>query len=178
MIDKLSSGVNLYRLLAARPRLADLLALILAHAPPLADQLGRRPTLLDGLIDESSFASPPDAKELANILRFTTHTPAPRGGFRGGRGGGQRGGSQGRGDGGQGRGDGGNRDGNREGRSFRGGYNNANNANNNVNPPNATANNPVAAPADVLVPVSINDLLCEGIYFSFFPFFCFFLFVN
>jgi glutamate-ammonia-ligase adenylyltransferase len=65
VVDKLSSGVNLYRLLAARPRLADLLALILAHAPPLADQLGRRPTLLDGLIDESSFAPPPDANELA-----------------------------------------------------------------------------------------------------------------
>ena len=56
IVDKLSSGVNLYRLLGARPQLADLLALILAHAPPLAEQLGRRPTLLDGLIDESSFA--------------------------------------------------------------------------------------------------------------------------
>jgi glutamate-ammonia-ligase adenylyltransferase len=65
IVDKLSSGVNLYRLLAARPRLADLLALILAHAPPLAEQLGRRPTLLDGLIDESSFAPPPDAETLA-----------------------------------------------------------------------------------------------------------------
>ena len=65
IIDKLSSGVNLYRLLAARPRLADLLALILAHAPPLAEQLGRRPTLLDGLIDESSFALPPNAAVLA-----------------------------------------------------------------------------------------------------------------
>ncbi len=65
IVDKLSSGVNLYRLLAARPKLADLLALILAHAPPLAEQLGRRPTLLDGLIDESSFASPPTAPTLA-----------------------------------------------------------------------------------------------------------------
>ncbi len=65
IVDKLSSGVNLYRLLAARPRLADLLALILAHAPPLAEQLGRRPTLLDGLIDESSFALPPNAVVLA-----------------------------------------------------------------------------------------------------------------
>ena len=65
IVDKLSSGVNLYRLLAARPQLADLLALILAHAPPLADQLARRPTLLDGLIDESSFAPPPDAATLA-----------------------------------------------------------------------------------------------------------------
>jgi len=65
VVDKLSSGVNLYRLLSARPQLADLLALILAHAPPLADQLGRRPTLLDGLIDESSFGLPPDAEALA-----------------------------------------------------------------------------------------------------------------
>ena len=65
VVDKLSSGVNFYRLLSARPQLAGLLALILAHAPPLAEQLGRRPTLLDGLIDESSFALPADAETLA-----------------------------------------------------------------------------------------------------------------
>jgi len=65
IIDRLSSGVNLYRLLGARPMLAGLVALILAHAPPLAEQLGRRPTLLDGLIDESSFALPPTASTLA-----------------------------------------------------------------------------------------------------------------
>ena len=68
IVDKLSSGVNLYLLLSARPKLADLLALILAHAAPLAEQLGRRPTLLDGLIDESSFAPPPDAAELADLF--------------------------------------------------------------------------------------------------------------
>jgi len=68
IIDKLSSGVNLYRLLGARPKLADLLALILAHAEPLAEQLGRRPTLLDGLIDESSFAPPPDAPTMSERL--------------------------------------------------------------------------------------------------------------
>ncbi|MDV3257997.1 MAG: bifunctional [glutamine synthetase] adenylyltransferase/[glutamine synthetase]-adenylyl-L-tyrosine phosphorylase [Sphingomonas sp.] len=65
VIDRLSSGVNLYRLLEARPRLAELLALILAHAEPLSEQLGRRPTPLDGLIDDSSFAQPPDAPTLA-----------------------------------------------------------------------------------------------------------------
>ncbi|MFL6723281.1 MAG: bifunctional [glutamine synthetase] adenylyltransferase/[glutamine synthetase]-adenylyl-L-tyrosine phosphorylase [Sphingomicrobium sp.] len=69
IIDKLSSGVNLYRLLGARPKLADLLALILAHAEPLAEQLGRRPTLLDGLIDESSFAPPPDAPTMSERLQ-------------------------------------------------------------------------------------------------------------
>jgi glutamate-ammonia-ligase adenylyltransferase len=76
IIDKLSSGVNLYRLLGARPKLADLLALILAHAPPLAEQLGRRPTLLDGLIDESSFAPPPDAQALAErFLKVAREEP-------------------------------------------------------------------------------------------------------
>lgn len=68
IVERLSSGVNLYRLLGARPHLANLLALILAHAPPLAEQLSRRPTLLDGLIDESSFAPPPDATQL--VERF------------------------------------------------------------------------------------------------------------
>jgi glutamate-ammonia-ligase adenylyltransferase len=61
----LSSGLNFFRLLEARPQLADLLALILAQAPALADQLARRPTLLDGLIDESSLVELPDADTLA-----------------------------------------------------------------------------------------------------------------
>ena len=68
VVDRLPSGVNLYRLLSARPRLAEQLVQILTHAPPLADQLARRPTLLDGLIDESSFALPPNAAELAERL--------------------------------------------------------------------------------------------------------------
>ena len=40
-------------------RLPQLLAKILAHAPALADQLARRPELLEGLFDASSFAMPP-----------------------------------------------------------------------------------------------------------------------
>ncbi|HEU4876241.1 MAG TPA: bifunctional [glutamate--ammonia ligase]-adenylyl-L-tyrosine phosphorylase/[glutamate--ammonia-ligase] adenylyltransferase [Sphingomicrobium sp.] len=65
IVDRLSSGVNFYRLLEARPQLAALVAQILTHAPALADQLARRPTLLDGLIDDSSFALPPSAEELS-----------------------------------------------------------------------------------------------------------------
>ena len=68
IVERVSSGVNLYRLLQAQARLADMLALILAHAPVLADQLARRPVLLDGLIDASSFATPPEPGELAERL--------------------------------------------------------------------------------------------------------------
>jgi glutamate-ammonia-ligase adenylyltransferase len=65
LVERLSSGVNFYRLLEARPQLAALVAQILTFAPALADQLARRPTLLDGLIDDSSFALPPTAEVLA-----------------------------------------------------------------------------------------------------------------
>ena len=57
LLERLSSVVNLLRLLQARPGLADLLVAILSHAPPLADELGRRPALLDGLVDASAFDS-------------------------------------------------------------------------------------------------------------------------
>ena len=65
LVERLSSGVNLYRLLEARPQLAALVAQIMTHAPALAEQLARRPTLLDGLVDDSSFALPPPAADLA-----------------------------------------------------------------------------------------------------------------
>jgi glutamate-ammonia-ligase adenylyltransferase len=68
IVERLSSGINLYRLLEARPQLARHLALILAHAPPLADMLARRPDLLDGLIDESSFALPPEPAAMTDRL--------------------------------------------------------------------------------------------------------------
>jgi glutamate-ammonia-ligase adenylyltransferase len=55
LIEGLPSGVNFSRLLEARPGLALHVATILSHAPVLAEQLGRRPELLDGLIDASAF---------------------------------------------------------------------------------------------------------------------------
>lgn len=68
IVERLSSGVNFFRLLEARPALARLLAKVLAHAPALADQLARRPELLEGLFDASSFAMPPPADEFAEVL--------------------------------------------------------------------------------------------------------------
>ncbi len=68
IVERLSSGVNLFRLLEARPQLAGTFALILAHAPALSEQLSRRPGLFDGLIDESAFAEPADAAATAERL--------------------------------------------------------------------------------------------------------------
>jgi glutamate-ammonia-ligase adenylyltransferase len=68
IVERLSSGVNFFRLLQARPALAHVLAKVLAHAPLLADQLARRPELFDGLFDASSFATPPSADEFAGAL--------------------------------------------------------------------------------------------------------------
>ena len=68
IIERVSSGINLYRLLEARPALAQLLAKILAHAPALSEQLARRPELLEGLFDDSAFDPPPPAAEFAERL--------------------------------------------------------------------------------------------------------------
>ncbi|MEC7889330.1 MAG: glutamine-synthetase adenylyltransferase, partial [Pseudomonadota bacterium] len=47
LISRLPSAINLFRLLEARPGLFALLADCLTLAPPLADELARRPNLLD-----------------------------------------------------------------------------------------------------------------------------------
>jgi glutamate-ammonia-ligase adenylyltransferase len=68
IVERLSSGVNFFRLLEARPGLARLLAKVLAHAPTLADQLARRPELFEGLFDASCFEMPPSGSEFAQNL--------------------------------------------------------------------------------------------------------------
>ncbi|MEJ7926953.1 bifunctional [glutamine synthetase] adenylyltransferase/[glutamine synthetase]-adenylyl-L-tyrosine phosphorylase [Sphingobium sp. AN641] len=65
MIGRLPSAINFFKLLAARPALVALLAQLLSHAPTLADALGRRAELLDGLIDASAFDPPPPVERLA-----------------------------------------------------------------------------------------------------------------
>ncbi|WP_118856348.1 bifunctional [glutamine synthetase] adenylyltransferase/[glutamine synthetase]-adenylyl-L-tyrosine phosphorylase [Sphingomonas mesophila] len=68
IVERLSSGINLFRLLEAQPQLAEVTSLILSYAPALGDQLARRPELLDGLIDASSFAAPLDPAGAAKLL--------------------------------------------------------------------------------------------------------------
>ena len=54
ILERLPSAINFFRLLEAQPGLARLLGDILCHAPPLAEALGRRPELFDGLVDASA----------------------------------------------------------------------------------------------------------------------------
>lgn len=68
IVERVPSGVNLYRLLQARPGLSTLLARILALAPALADQLARRPALIDTLLDSSCFDPPAGAAQFAMFL--------------------------------------------------------------------------------------------------------------
>ncbi|CAN5268106.1 bifunctional [glutamine synthetase] adenylyltransferase/[glutamine synthetase]-adenylyl-L-tyrosine phosphorylase [soil metagenome] len=65
MIGRLPSAINFFKLLAARPGLTQILTEILSHAPALADALGRRAELLDGLIDASAFYPVPSIDTLA-----------------------------------------------------------------------------------------------------------------
>ena len=68
LLGNLPSAVNLFRLLEARPGLADLVARILCLAPPLADALARRADLLDPLIDASAFDLPGTVADLVDAM--------------------------------------------------------------------------------------------------------------
>jgi glutamate-ammonia-ligase adenylyltransferase len=69
LVERLPTGINFFRLLEAQPELTRILATILSHAPALADQLGRRPELLDTLIDASAFAPVPEVEALIADFR-------------------------------------------------------------------------------------------------------------
>ncbi len=65
LLGKLSSGVNLFRLLDAQPAVRALLVDILSHAPTLADALALQPALIDRLIDQTALGAVPDTAALA-----------------------------------------------------------------------------------------------------------------
>jgi glutamate-ammonia-ligase adenylyltransferase len=68
MLARLPSAINFFRLLEARPGLARLLSAILSHAPTLAEQLGRRAELLDGLIDTTALDPVAEVATLAREM--------------------------------------------------------------------------------------------------------------
>jgi len=69
LLSRLPSAVNLFRLFEQRPGLLELVLRILTLARPLADELARRPELLDRLIDASAFDLPGSVEALAARMR-------------------------------------------------------------------------------------------------------------
>ncbi|NIJ20601.1 glutamate-ammonia-ligase adenylyltransferase [Sphingomonas naasensis] len=68
MLSRLPSAINFFRLLEAQPGLRQLMSAILCHAPTLAEQLGRRAELLDGLIDASALEPVAEVPELIDAM--------------------------------------------------------------------------------------------------------------
>jgi len=64
----LPAGVQLFGLLAANPRLLDLIAEVMGTAPALAQHLSRRPGLLDAVLTRGFFAELPDRAALTAEL--------------------------------------------------------------------------------------------------------------
>src|SRR3546814_14303601 len=69
LLASTSSAINLFRLLEARPALFGRLLAILTLAPTLAEELGRRPELLDTLIDHSALDLPGSVEDLSARMR-------------------------------------------------------------------------------------------------------------
>lgn len=72
MITGLPSAINFFHLLAAEPQLARVLTRVLVLAPTLADALGTRASLIEGLIDARAFDPPLGAADLAADWRGRT----------------------------------------------------------------------------------------------------------
>ncbi len=68
VLQRMSSAINLFRLLEARPGLMQLLADCLTLAPPLADAIARRPELVDALIDRSALDLPGSRSDLVEAM--------------------------------------------------------------------------------------------------------------
>ena len=64
LLGRLSSGINLFRLLDAQPAVRALLVDILSHAPTLADTLSLQPALIDRLIDRTALGPVPGVAAL------------------------------------------------------------------------------------------------------------------
>ncbi len=63
-LSRLPSGVQLFSMFQANPKLLDLLARILGTAPRLAEHLSRNPTLLDNVLTPGFLDQPPGGADL------------------------------------------------------------------------------------------------------------------
>lgn len=69
MIETMSSAINVFRLLEARPALLQLVADILSYAPTLAEALGLHSEYLDALIDSSAMDLPGETAALIAAMK-------------------------------------------------------------------------------------------------------------
>lgn len=67
-LAQLPAGVQLFSLFNANPKLLNMVAKIMGTAPALAEQLTRRPVLLDSVLSHDFFAPLPDTKTLLEEL--------------------------------------------------------------------------------------------------------------
>src|SRR5260370_12581260 len=67
-LERLPAGVQLLSLFYANPKLLDIVAEIMGGVPRLAEQLARRPSLLDGLLGSAVFDPLPPRPALAAQL--------------------------------------------------------------------------------------------------------------
>ena len=63
-LSGLSTGVQIFSMLKANPQLLELVARVLGIAPRLADELSRRPKVLDAVLDRDFFDRLPERREL------------------------------------------------------------------------------------------------------------------
>lgn len=67
-VSRIPAGVQLFSLLLANPWLLRLLASVMGSAPRLADDLARRPAMLDAVLDPGFLAETPSRAQLADAL--------------------------------------------------------------------------------------------------------------
>ncbi len=79
ILERAPSAITLFRLLVARPALLDRLVAALTLAPTLADELGRKPELLDALLDLEPF----DPSGLSKRYEQRMHASALRDDYEG-----------------------------------------------------------------------------------------------
>jgi [glutamine synthetase] adenylyltransferase / [glutamine synthetase]-adenylyl-L-tyrosine phosphorylase len=68
-LSRLSAGVQIFSMLKSNPQLLDLMARVLGVAPRLAEELGRRPKVLDAVLDSQFFSRLPSLEELERLTR-------------------------------------------------------------------------------------------------------------
>jgi glutamate-ammonia-ligase adenylyltransferase len=66
-LSRLSAGVQIFSMLKSNPQLLELMARLLGVAPRLADELSRRPKVLDAVLDQQFFHRLPSLQELETL---------------------------------------------------------------------------------------------------------------